>query len=407
MRPWICGVTPEEFGRRLRDSSERAAGRGGPVLIAEREPADFLAGVFGSLLSGRTVALGNPDWGERERREAEAVLRGARGAGRAEILIPTGGSAGSFRFARHSWGTLAAAAEGFAAFFGVDRVESLCVLPLFHVSGLMQAVRSLVTGGIFYPLEWKLVEAGSIPDVPGGFLSLVPTQLRRVLESGAELDRWRKLRAIPLGGAAAPPDLLEAADAARLPVALSYGMTETAAMVTATLPEEFLRGCRDCGGALPHAEFEVRDGEICIRASSLFLGYAPGGEEREEWWATGDAGEMIGGRRLRVIGRKGRWVVSGGEKISLEEVDAAVGAVTGVREVFSFGVEDAEWGEILAVAFVAEEEVDLRAALRGRLANHKIPKLVYPLAELPRTAAGKIDRGRLLEICGRRIVPER
>jgi o-succinylbenzoate---CoA ligase len=408
LRPWIHGVAPADFRRRLSLARRRLEMEPGAILVVEKEAVDFLVLLFAAVLERRTVVLGSGAWGEGERKQVARILPGLDG-GSGEILIPTGGSGGELRFARHTWATLAAAAGGFAKFFQVSRVDSLCVLPLFHVSGLMQAVRSLVSGGVFYPLAWKEVEAGRWPAVEAAFMSLVPTQLQRLMAGGADPAGLGRLRAILLGGAAAPQALLEAAAENRLPLALSYGMTETAAMVTALRPEAFLAGRRDCGVALSHTEIAVDDGRILVRASSLFHGYVPGERRGDGWWETGDLGELGKDGALTVFGRAGRWIVSGGEKIALAEVERAVLRNTGAREIFAFGVDDEEWGHALAVAYVpgAAGEVDLRGVLQGKLAPHKVPKFVYVLEELPLTQTGKIDRALLAEISGRRLVAER
>jgi o-succinylbenzoate---CoA ligase len=431
LQPWIDGDAPDEFARRLEEVRLRLRSSSGAVLVVEQVPVDFLAALFGSLLERRPVLLGNHEWGEREWAQAGEILGGAgillgaqnrlpnlpRSIGArfdlepGEILIPTGGSGGRLRFTRHTWETLNAAAEGFARFYGGGAVESLCVLPLFHVSGLMQAVRALVSGGCFVPLHWKALEAGQVPPGRGGFLSLVPTQLHRLMQSGGNLAWMRRLTAIPLGGAAAAPALLDAAAAAGLPLSPSYGMTETAAMVTAIAPAKFLGGCRDCGEDLPHAQVRVReeDGRIEVRGACLFHGYVPGERRVGEWWETGDVGRKNAGG-LVVLGRAGRWIASGGEKISLEEVEREVRQVPWISEVVAFGVEDPEWGQVLAVACVAapgEAAGELREVMQGKVTPHKVPRLVYFLSELPRTAAGKIDRADLERLCGRRLAPER
>lgn len=427
LRPWIDGVGSRDFAGRLAHVTGRLSVTAGPVLVAEPQPHDFLAAFFGALLAGRPVVLGSFAWGEVEWRQAvEATGPGVifssgsqppggvsgvgPGPGLGEILIPTGGSSGRLKFARHSWATLTAAATGFQHFFGVTNVNSLCVLPLFHVSGLMQAVRSLVSGGTFVSVDWQQVEKGDLPDIPDAFLSLVPTQLHRLLQRPDDLIKLAGLKAIPLGGAVAAPELLDLAARRNFPLALSYGMTETAGMVTALPPEQFLAGRRDCGGELPHANVRVKEGRIEVTGSSLFGGYIPGTVRPGGWWDTGDRGGISPNGGLVVSGRAGRWIVSGGEKISLEEVEQVVMEATGVRAAFAFGVEDREWGELLAVAYVGGPRVSetiLRSWLKGRLMPHKIPKLLFPLEEMPRTSAGKIDRVRLEAICGRSLVRER
>ena len=71
------------------------------------------------------------------------------------IMIPTGGSSGKVRFAIHTWETLIASVRGFTEHFLINHVNSFCVLPLYHVSGLMQFMRSFTTGGKLVILSLK------------------------------------------------------------------------------------------------------------------------------------------------------------------------------------------------------------------------------------------------------------
>ncbi|HLS27785.1 MAG TPA: AMP-binding protein, partial [Opitutales bacterium] len=226
-----------------------------PVVIAETDPIEFLSLFFGALLSDRPVVLANPDWGKQEWKQAlnatgsEWIRANGEIAVPApisdqlpqinsgEILIPTGGTTGHLRFARHSWKTLSSAAIGFAEHFEVKSIDSLCVLPLFHISGLMQVVRAINTGGTFFPADWKRLERGEIPKIDDGFfLSLVPVQLQRLLRQPDLLPWLRNAKALLIGGAATPAPLVEKAAQLRLPLSLSYGSTETAAMVAAQKP---------------------------------------------------------------------------------------------------------------------------------------------------------------------------
>ena len=98
-------------------------------------------------------------------------------------MIPSGGAGGGLKFARHDGRTISAAVSGFRLHFGIERVNSVSVLPLHHVSGFMAWMRSALTGGVFVPWPWKEAESGRFPadKPPDCCLSLVPTQLQRLL----------------------------------------------------------------------------------------------------------------------------------------------------------------------------------------------------------------------------------
>lgn len=118
-------------------------------------------------------------------------------------MIPTGGSSGKIRFAIHTWETLTAAVRGFQEFFAVEQINSCCVLPLYHVSGLMQFLRSFTTGGKLIVVPFKTLESLTSPfnfaeqfAPANSFLSLVPTQLQRLLQRPAAVDWLTQFRII-------------------------------------------------------------------------------------------------------------------------------------------------------------------------------------------------------------------
>ena len=275
---------------------------------------------------GDACFLVDPGWAERERAQWAALAErrpenwdGRRGW----LCIPTGGSSGAMKLARHDERTLGAAAAGFCAHFGVEKAGALGLLPAWHVSGLMAWARCLWSGGLFRTAGWKDVELGTArPPGDGAFVSLVPTQLARLLGDAAAEDWLRGFRAIPLGGGPAWPELLARARAARLPLVLSYGMTETAAMVAAQGPEEFAAGDESCGRALPHARLSVdAEGRVSVGGESLYLGYWP--ETRPAGpagWRTDDLGELDDEGRLRVFGRADAMIITGGDKVNPAEV---------------------------------------------------------------------------------------
>lgn len=354
---------------------------------------------------GGYVFLRDPRWGEAERAQVVA-LRAEIEDRQAEVdagwlCIPTGGSSGAIKFARHDERTLGAAARGFLAHFGFTRVNAVDVLPPWHVSGLMARVRSQLSGGTHVAWDWRRLEAGERPELGRGdwVLSLVPTQLQRLLESSAAVDWLRRFRVIFLGGGPVWTELADAAAAARLPVSLSYGMTETAAMVAALTPEEFLAGQRSSGRALPHARISLTtEGLISIEGESVFRGYFPSGSESRRF-VTEDLGMIEAGGFLRVLGRRDAVIISGGEKVQPAEVEAALRATGEFGDVAVIGVPDPAWGERVVVCFPTETrrpDVErVRASLRETLAAYKRPKDYVAIAEWPRNAQGKLNRAAL------------
>lgn len=383
-------------------------GARGPALILEREPERFLAAFAQAVAGDGEIFLGNPDWSAAELAQARARValpnESAVDRGRGWLMIPTGGSSGELKFARHDGNTIARAVLGFAQHFGLPTVQAVGVLPLYHVSGFVAWMRCLLTGGRHVAAGWKRVEGGDWPETGSGdwVISLVPTQLDRLLRRPAAVERLRQFRVIFLGGAPAWPELLERAAEARLPLSLSYGMTETAAMVTALRPGEFLAGDRTVGAALPHARVELsEEGVVRIGGAMLFRGYYPEWRHERKFFETADLGAFDARRRLTILGRRDAAIISGGEKVQSAEVEQVLRAATGAVELAVIGVPDAEWGERVVCVFPAAENLAVaraEAAARSDLAPAQRPKNFVALREWPRNAAGKLNRARLREL---------
>jgi len=394
-------LTRQEFAARLGVRPTTAV----RASIESADPAEFVA-AFGAAAAGNgEVFLCNPQWGVREREQVRRLLEAPPAGPSAQgwLMIPTGGSTGGVRFARHDHSTVGAAVAGFARHFGVDRVNAFGLLPLHHVSGLMGWLRTALTGGVFRSGDWKDIERGNFPAlerVPGDWvLSLVPTQLERLLAAPAATDWLRRFRIIHLGGAPAWPALLDRAATARLPLAPGYGMTETAAMVTSLRPEEFLAGARNAGAPLPHARLEIdAEGAIAVSGDSVFRGYYPASDTAGRF-VTGDLGEFDSAGRLSVRGRRDGVIITGGEKVHPEEVEAVLRESGELSCVAVLGRPHPEWGQQLVAVFPVGGRPDLdrlRALVASRLAPAKRPKSYVALPVWPETTPGKPDRAALM-----------
>ncbi len=221
------------------------------------------------------------------------------------------------------------------------------------------------------------------------YVSLVPTQLRRLLDAGAPLAGFR---AILLGGAAIPGGMLAEAAAAGARVVTTYGMTETCGgCVYDGLPLDGVRVACDA------------DGRIRITGPVLFSGYRLAPEQtraavKDGWFVTSDLGELTEDGRLAVRGRADDVIISGGEKIVASEVEQVLRGSPRVRDAVVVGVPDPDWGERVTVMVVAADEAapptldDLRAFVRERLPRYAAPRAMVVVGELPMLASGKPDR---------------
>ncbi len=373
-------------------------GSGEPVFIAERDHARFMAKFSSAVAGDAPIFLGDPVWGNAQRVRWEPLV--ARAAAmqapedRGWLLIPTGGTSGGLRFAAHDQNTLHAAITGFCGHFRLKQVNAVGVLPLYHVGGLLSWLRCAVTGGVFTPWDWKALEAGRRPSLPSGEwnISLVPTQLQRLLGAKEAVDWLKGFQNIFLGGGPIWPDLAEAAAAAQLRISLSYGLTETAAMVTALQPEEFLAGARSCGSPLPHAKLALaEDGTVHVAGESVFRGYYPDRIQTCEL-ETGDLGRIDERGHLHILGRRDAVIITGGKKVQPAEVEAALRASGEFSDVAVLGLPDPEWGETVVACYEAGGATPDVAKASASLAPYQRPKRFVAVAPWPRPAQGKIDR---------------
>jgi o-succinylbenzoate---CoA ligase len=369
------------------------------ISIATTDSIEFIALLMAGLRLGIPIFFGNPQWGSIEWAEVgKLTAKIDRQLHQNLIMIPTGGSSGQIKFAAHSWETLSASVWGFREFYEVEKINSICTLPLYHVSGLMQSIRSLLTDGKLLIADFHhLCEDPSgcyIP--PNYFISLVPTQLHKLLD----LDpQWlSQFKTILLGGAPPSLELLARARAARLPLALTYGMTETGSQITSLKPAEFLAGNNSCGGVLPHAQIELRSieangiGSISIASKSLMLGYFPN-LDLPKYFEPDDLGSLDDLGYLTIIGRTSGKIISGGENIYPIEVINAI-MVTGlVNDVWVFGTPDRYWGQIVTAIYVPKDlelSVDIiKESIAGKVSKYKIPKSWIQVDKIPRNALGK------------------
>jgi O-succinylbenzoic acid--CoA ligase len=174
-------------------------------------------------------------------------------------------------------------------------------------------------------------------------------------------------------------------------------------MATALAPEEFLKGARDSGAPLPHARVSLTgEGVVRITGASVFRGYYPGLDKGagEREFVTGDLGRMDERGRLVVLGRKDAVIITGGEKVDPQEVEAFLRATGEFADVAVVGVPDPEWGEAVVACYPASQrapDLALAAAGGAGLAAFKRPRRFLAVSDWPRNAQGKVNRAALME----------
>ena len=322
--------------------------------------------------------------------------------GRPATVIFTSGSTGVPKAALHTFGNHYYNALGSNANIALRPGDRwLHSLPLYHVGGLSILFRCLLAGATV-----ALPQPGTPPgtDIVGlgaTHVSLVSTQLSRLLREGADLGG---LEAVLMGGGPVAPTLVDEALARGLPVHTSYGLTEMASQVTTTPPGASLEELRTAGRALPNREVSISErGEILVRGETLFAGYVEGRQldrplDADGWFHTRDLGRLDEDGYLRVEGRMDNLFISGGENVQPEEVEEALCRLKGIEEAVVVPVPDEEFGA-RPVAFVRMDHGvpgDLEQELEPVLPRFKIPISFHPWPEEARRSM-KADRAALRE----------
>ncbi len=395
-----------------------------PLLLAEGTPPQALALALEAAWSaGRAVGLAHP--ADRDALAAAIGSGAALAPWDAAVVLGSGGSSGGRRWCVQPLAHLQASADATATWLwaqGLDPAACLHLdpLPLHHVSGLLPLVRCRRWGAELrlLPPEWLrdpslLAAACPLPAEQPVLVSLVPTQLGRLMASPQGLTWLRGCRVIWVGGASLPAPLAAQARRQGLRLAPCYGATETAAMVAALSPERFLAGEAGCGFVLAGGELRIAPvaaAALEVRTARLSPGWLEDGRlcplplDGEGWWRSGDAARLEG-ERLTVLGRLDGALQSGGETVFPELLEgrlraAAEAAALPLEAVLLLGLADAEWGERLVALVRPGPEADAAALI---LALEAITAHWWP-AERPRhwqlcpslatTAAGKWERGR-------------
>ncbi len=374
-------------------------------IIDQKNPALFAAQFQKAIARQESVLLVNSTWQTSERTQINFLLEPDQRpeilTKKSHILIPTGGTSGQIKLAIHTPETLSASVIGFQNFFNIKQVNCFCILPLYHVSGLMQWWRSHLSGGEFKLGDYQALKRGILPDGDlGDFcLSLVPTQLQVLLQV---CPQWlAQFRLILLGGAPPWRSLLDQARQYKLQIALTYGMTETASQVVALKPADFLAGKNCAGQVLPHANLSLsKAGLISITVQSLFLGYYPN-FNYSKILETDDVGAFDQAGYLHLLGRQSQKIISGGENIYPAEIEAAILGMKFVKDTAVLGLPDPYWGEVVIAVVSLQNPGDLdkvKMAITKQLSRYKQPKYWFVVKQLPRNAQGKLNRIKLRQM---------
>jgi O-succinylbenzoic acid--CoA ligase len=305
------------------------------------------------------------------------------------LLVHTSGSTGAGTPVVLTHGNWLWSALGSSVALGHPRGERwLCALPLAHVGGLSVLLRAVI-GATTVILHERfgtqaVLEELTRPDGPTA-VSLVPTTLQRLLEAG--LHRPPALRTALIGGAPAPPALLDRARDAGVPVVTTYGLTEACSQVATAGTPLFCTRVRI-----------TAEGEILVSGPTV----APSAAGPEGWLRTGDLGALEPDGTLRVTDRAADTIVTGGENVAPTEVEAVLELHPAVDQAAVHARPDPEWGEAVVATVVLRETATAAALIAhcaAHLAPYQTPKAIGFADALPRTPGGKLRRAALRVPC--------
>ena len=293
------------------------------------------------------------------------------------LVIATSGSTGEPKGVVHTHASIAASAQASNRRLGTTMQDHwLACLPVSHIGGMSVITRARAAGcqlSIHESFDSDAVEHAARSGVT--LTSLVNTALARV-----DAGLFRK---ILLGGGAPPQDL-------PANVVKTYGMTETGS------------GVAYDGVALDGVELRVDEsGEIFVRGAMLLRCYRDGTDPKsvDGWLATNDLGTYVNGV-LRVDGRRGDLIITGGENVWPVQVESAIASHPSISEVCVRGLADETWGHRVVAWIVTKQETSITLAEIREWVKQTLPAFCAPqeirrLEKLPRTTIGKIDKSNL------------
>jgi O-succinylbenzoic acid--CoA ligase len=323
--------------------------------------------------------------------EVLALLRAWDAADQPEpLIIETSGSTGQPKRVALSRGAMRASALATLARLGGPG-QWVLNLPPTYVAGVQVLFRSVVAGT--EPVVQTRELSDAVLEMAGGrrYVSLVPTQLVRLLDNDYQTGALCRFDAVLIGGGPLSPTVRAEAERAKVRIVQTYGMSETCG------------GCVYDGRPLDGVEMRIKDDQVQLRGPILFDGY-DGEPERtaaafdDTWLITNDLGRLRDDGRLQVLGRADDVIISGGVKVPAHAVQQMLEQHPRIHGAVVVGVPDAEWGERV-VAVVNANDPPTLDELRDLVTPREwAPRAMLKVDEIPLLSNGKIDRVALKEL---------
>lgn len=318
------------------------------------------------------------------------------------LIIATSGSTGEPKGVMLSGNNLAASVDASRQRFGLKPGDCwLNCLPLFHIGGLSILYRCLEAGAsVLLHRHFDGVSVWSdILRQRATHISLVPAMLSRLLDVAGGAAPPESLKVVLIGGGGLSAELAARAHQDGWPLCVSFGMSETASQLATDCTAN--AGLDSGWVGKPLEGFEIslsHEGRVRVRGEAVMAGYVnpglePGDGLKDGWFETGDLGEIGPDGSLRILGRAGDRLVSGGKTIHPAEVEILLNGCAGVDEAAVTGVPDPIWGDRLVALYAGTiDEEALSAWAKSNLPSALRPRHYMRVKALPRIGMGKIDR---------------
>jgi malonyl-CoA/methylmalonyl-CoA synthetase len=335
-------------------------------------------------------------------------------------ILYTSGTTGRSKGAMITHRNLSSNAEVLHRFWGFEPQDVLLhSLPLFHVHGLFVACHCVLMNGSGMIFHRKFDANAVLRDLPRATVFMgVPTYYTRLLgEAGFDREACRHMRLFISGSAPLLSETFSAFQRRTGHAILErYGMTETGMLTSNPLDAEHIGGT--VGVALPGVSVRIVDdenrelpadevGHIQVKGENVLSGYWCMPEKNKEeftsdgYFRTGDMGKVDAKGYFSIVGRSKDLVICGGYNVYPKEIELLIDELPDVVESAVIGLPHPDFGEAVVAVVVPKvggnglTEEAVIASLRQRLANFKVPKRVYFVADLPRNAMGKVQKNEL------------
>ena len=303
------------------------------------------------------------------------------------LVVSTSGSTGAPKAVAISSAALIASTNASHKYLGATPGDSWSLLlPTTHIAGLNVLIRATALGS-------RVIDNRNNDNyIDADFVSIVPTQLYKALTSDAKLlEHLTAAEAVLVGGAALSEKIKKEAASKHVKIITTYGMTEMSG------------GCVYNQKPLDGVEVKISNqGLIQLSGPMIASGYLHddgkiSDEFKSGWFESSDLGEFNNGV-LKILGRSDEVIISGGEKISLVEVEEMIKTILPGVEVITFALADDKWGDKLCLASTSVINQD---ELRIKMGNLATPKELFIFESIPKTSIGKPDRRLAAQIASK------